>query len=345
MKKSTKVLTVIFIVAAIALYVAIYGVPGMQHMLEETTVLEYGDLPVLDEVTVCMIRNETLYVAAEAGTIEYHIDEGTKVRSGMSMLGITGGAPPQPASSESSADGAVDEEKAAIERVLSAAGASAEAVPNNISPITAVVSYFADGYEKVLSPAALETLTKAEVDAIPAESLPLTRTYTEKGWPIYKLTDNNLWYMVYWMNRDTFDASRYAEGESVKVELNSTEINAVIQSFTAQGSDVKVVLRSDMYYSDMPKYRKMDAKVIFAEYQGLIVDEKDVVTRDGMPGVFVKQRNGSFKWAPIQYTKGASAGGKHIVSVGTFTDDAGELVRTVNYYDEILINPAAEGYS
>jgi hypothetical protein len=64
-----------------------------------------------------------------------------------------------------------------------------------------------------------------------------------------------------------------------------------------------------------------------------------------MPGVFVRQRNESFKWVPVQYTKGASAGGKHIVSVGTFNDEAGEPVRTVSYYDEILIEPAAEGYS
>jgi hypothetical protein len=342
MKKSTKVLTVIFIVAAIVLYVTIYGVPGMQRMLEKTTVLEYGDLPIHDEVTVCMIRNETLYVAAEAGTVEYHIAEGTKVRNGVSLLSLTSGAPPK---SESPESGGGDAEKAAIEQILSVAGATAEVAPNNVSPITAVVSYFADGYEKILSPATLETLTKADVSAIPAESLALTRAYTEKGWPIYKLTDNNLWYMVYWIDRGSFDVGRYTEGEIVKINLNSTMITAVVQSFAVQESDVKVVLRSDMYYKDMPKYRKMDAKVIFAEYQGLIVNEKDVALRDSMPGVFVKQRNGSFKWVPIQYKKGASAGGKRIVSVGTFTDDEGELVRTVNYYDEILTDPAAEGYS
>jgi hypothetical protein len=47
---------------------------------------------------------------------------------------------------------------------------------------------------------------------------------------------------------------------------------------------------------------------------------------------------------PIQIDEDAGAGDKFIVKAGTFTDENGVDVSTVNYYDEILKNPAAAGY-
>ncbi|MDR1028585.1 MAG: hypothetical protein LBL63_04120 [Clostridiales Family XIII bacterium] len=353
MKKSTKVLIAVFIVAAVALYISIYGVPGVKSMFEKTEVLEYGDLPVLDEVEVCIVRDETLYRSSSAGTIEYLIDEGAKVRGGVNLLRVTGGAPPEVAETATPSSVGEEDEAAALARVSATAGEGAAVTPDNVSPFTAMVSYFADGYEKIFAPAAIETMTKASVSAVPADCVSLRRIYAGQGEPIYKLTDNNLWYMVYWIDAASFkeddpkasaaDRDGYAVGKSVRVNLGSTEISAVIQSYTPEGSDMKVVLRSDMYYRDMQKYRKVIAEVVFAEHRGLIVDEANVIVRDGAPGVFVKQINGEFKWTRVQYVKDSN--GRHTVSVGTFSDEEGKLVRTVKYYDEILVDPAAQGYS
>ncbi|MDR2156887.1 MAG: hypothetical protein LBO81_03800 [Clostridiales Family XIII bacterium] len=345
MKKSTKVLTAVFVTLAVALYAVIYGVPGMQSMFKKTAVLEYGNLLVYDEAEVCIIRDETLYLSAADGAIEYKVDEGAKVRGGVSLLSITGGEPPV------SGDPGNGEESP-LARILSTAGAGAEVTPDNVAPFTAMVSYFADGYEKILSPGAIATLTRANVTGAPAESTPLKRTYANQGEPIYKLTDNNLWYMIYWVDRATFREDDpddpndgndgYAGGKSVRVDLGSTEIKAVIDSYASEGTYMKVLLRSDVYYEDMQKYRKMNAKVVFAEYKGLIVDAKDVMERDGAPGVFVRQINGEFKWVPIKYLK--SGRDRHVVAEGTFPDASGESVRTVNYYDEILREPASQGF-
>jgi hypothetical protein len=350
MKRTAKILIALFVVAAVGLYIAIYGVPGMKSMLKETAVLEYGDLSVFDEAEVCIVRDETLYLAATSGKIEYRIDEGAKVRGGVSLLTLSGGEPP--AADSSSAE---NSETTVLASISAAAGEGAEVTPDNVSPFTSMVSYFADGYEKALSPAAIESMTEESVRGIPAECASLKREYARQGEPIYKLTDNNLWYMVYWVDLNDFDeddpeapgAERdgYALEKTVKIDMGTTVINAVIQSYAPEGSKMKVVLRLNMYYSDMQKYRKAVARIIFAEYRGLIVNESDVVERSGEPGVFVKQRNESFKWVPIRYTKNRSVDGERIVAVGTFENADGDPVRTVNYYDEVLKAPKTQGYS
>jgi hypothetical protein len=159
--------------------------------------------------------------------------------------------------------------------------------------------------------------------------------------------------MVYWVDRASFveddpenkkdDPDGYTVGKSVNVSLGSAEITAVIHSYTPEGSRMKVVLRSDMYYKDMQKYRKMKIKVIFAEHRGLLVDDAHIVAKDGTPGVFVKRVSGDFRWTPIHYIK--TVDDKHIVSVGAFDDDKGDSTQTVQYYDEILIEPETQGYS
>jgi hypothetical protein len=90
--------------------------------------------------------------------------------------------------------------------------------------------------------------------------------------------------------------------------------------------------------------RRAEANIIFSEYKGLVVDATCISLREGAPGVFVKQRSGDFKWVPVLIDEKHSAGTKYIVSAGTYQDESGETVHTVNYYDEVLLDPEAAGY-
>jgi hypothetical protein len=209
-----------------------------------------------------------------------------------------------------------------------------------------IVSYYADGFEKIFTPDRLADITKAEMADAPSESVNLKREYTRTSEPLYKLADNRKWYMICWLPANAGTIVNYDEGDSVEVDFDGTRVKSRIESITATAGaeDYKIVLSSDMYYEDMARYRKTIAEIVFAEYQGLIVDAGNVVFRDEKPGVFVKQRSGQFKWVRINKIESKSTGEKYIVSSGTFADAEGKIISTVNYYDEILVKPTSQGY-
>lgn len=352
MKTRTKISVAVFIVAAIVLYVIIYVVPKMQGMLEETEVLEYGDMPLKDSVSILIVRSETLFAADKSGAVEYLVDEGTKVRSGVPLISITDAQPPEGGGQQGEGEDDAETEIGTEAGIMAAAAAIAVENPGNAAPFTALLSYSADGYETILTPGAIEGLRQNALADVPESGISLVRDYAESGTPLYKLTDNNLWFMVYWVKSEREGAVKYTSAGAVsingsevlsgiQVRIGKTLVDARIDSVTPQGEYDRIVLQSDMYYKALPVIRKMDAEVIFSEHQGLIVNERNIEIKDGKPGVFVRQRNNQFKWVPVNILK--TAGDKHIVSAGSFQDEKGKLVYTVKYYDEVLKEPAAEG--
>jgi putative membrane fusion protein len=249
--------------------------------------------------------------------------------------------------------------KADLASILEVADGSAQTSEGGIAPTTAIVSYYADGWEARITPETMWNLNSDIMKELPAESVDLTREWIRAGDPAYKITDNNLWYLAFWKEAEddekialppgTEDAGtgkdtvlEYAKGTKVTLDLGTTFVTATVDSVTRQGAGWFVVLRSDMYYKDLVKYRKLDVTVIFAEYEGAVIGENAVKERDGRPGVYVKQQSGTWKWIPVNILK--TADGKHLVSENTFNDADGNKARTINYYDEVMSDPEEEGY-
>jgi hypothetical protein len=357
-------------------------------MNEKTVVLEYGDLPVLDEAELLIVRDETLFGTNKSGVIAYKQEEGTKVRDGVRIITVGSGAEESeeesaaaeeeettaeeeeetiaPESEEETPEATEEETTAeveegaapeletapseetppgesvsgsAIDRVKAAAGGTMEMTGSFKADRTAVVSYYADGYEKKLTAENVERVTRADKESCPAEGESLKTENVTAGDPVYKLTNNNEWYMVYWIKTQG-DAERYATGTAVTVSLGGASVDAMVHYAAPDGGEMKVILRSDMYYKDLTRVRKINAEIVFAEYKGLVADKTNIEERDGAPGVFVKQRGGGYKWVPVNILK--EIGGKCILSVGVYYDEDGAQVKTVNYYDEVLADPKAE---
>jgi len=334
----TKILIAVFLLAAFALYAVIYIFPKITGIMEKTQVLEYGSLSISDTAEVLILRDETLYVADSAGGVSYAVAEGTKVRSGVQILWID----PSVAAPEGEEAAAGAEDTSTVGGIKSIAGKDAQENPGNVSPITAVVSYHADGYEKTLSPDAYASLTKEAAAGYPVAGTDLTRTYTKKGDPLYKITDNNVWYMVYWPEKADAEKEYYVSGQAVTVRIGEAEIAARVQDCVKEGGSYKVLLRSDVYYSDMARIRRVQAVISFDEYMGLIMDESCIQERDGVTGVYVKQTTGDYKWVPVNVK--SHADGQCVVSAVRFYDAEGNEVLTVTYYDEVLKNPGDKKY-
>jgi putative membrane fusion protein len=305
----------------------LFAIPKIEGLSENTAVLEYGDLHVLDKAEVLVVRDETLFGSKKSGAVNYEEAEGTKVRKGVKLVSVEEGA------------GAAT--SAAIDRIKEGAGDSLKMTGSFKANRTAVVSYYADGYEGKLSAETMDSLTQDDLESCPSKAKSMKADRVTAGEPIYKLADNNEWYMVYW-TKPGGDVKRYATGGAVTVALGDSQVNAEIYYAGPEGKMLKVILRSDMYYKDLMRVRKADAEIVFAEYKGLIADNKNIVERDGAPGVFVKQRSGGYTWVPVKVLKETDS--KSTLAADVYYDEDGQQVNTVNYYDEVLADPKAGGY-
>ena len=359
MKK--KVITIVSVAAFIAvvaiLYALIFAIPKIEGLSIKTENIKYDDLPVEDAVSGVFVRSETLYLAQASGTPQYLIPEGTKVRRGSQVFSID---------SSGAASGAAPQE---IADVAKTAGADAQPDPGGIAQETAIVSYYADGYEKKITPDNIQSLQQSLLDTLPKESTPLVQDRIHAGDPAYKITDNNEWYFVFWRARTAHEASKeqsageaakdslgdsgaspsggasiddYKVGRVVTIDLGTTRVTASVASVTMREDSWYIVLQSDMYYKDLSMYRQKDANVIFAEYQGAVVSNTAITEKDGAPGVYVRQQSGSWKWVPVKVLRQTKD--KSIVSETVYYDDKGSPVQTVSYYDEVLTDPKEAGY-
>ncbi|MDR2163767.1 MAG: hypothetical protein LBO70_07520 [Clostridiales Family XIII bacterium] len=324
MKSVTKALLIVFIVVAAGLYLYLEVVPKIAGMSEKTVVLEYGDLLVSDEAEALFVRDETLFGSKNGGAVVYEQDEGTKVRKGVRIISVEGGA---------TADTSTG---TAIDRIRELAGGDMKMTGSFKADKTSVVSYYADGYERQISVGNLDAVTREDMASCPERGESLNTERVSAGDPVYKLTNNNEWYMIYWIEPGG-DAKRYSTGSAVTVSIGDTGVSAEVYSAESDGKMLRVILRSDMYYKDLARVRKSDIKIVFAEYKGLVAGKRTIAERNGVPGVFVKQRAGGYKWVPVKILK--ETGNDCILSVGVYYDEAGKQVGTVNYYDEVLAEP------
>jgi hypothetical protein len=339
-----RAIAVFFVLAVAGLSVAIFVVPDLMNAMLKTTVLEYGDLSISDTVTAYIVRDETVYVAARSGEIRYYVGEGVKVRKDVKLLDIIGGkasAPPTAAGEDGAAPlEAGAEEMAALRDRVGAAGVTQE---RNEASGTGVVSYYIDGHETTFSFENIPSLTRRTAAEADGHVVNVTRHggYVTLGEPIYKLTDNTQWRMVFWFDKSSGSVVNYKSGESVTVGMDGGgNVAGRIEDVVDQGDAWMVTLYFDRYYESMARVRSVTATVAVADYRGLLIDNGDMTARDGVIGVYARQKNGDFKFVPVNVLR--SDGSRSIISMSSFTAPDGKEVKTVNIYEEILRDP--EGY-
>ncbi|MDR1573013.1 MAG: hypothetical protein LBS24_01740 [Clostridiales Family XIII bacterium] len=346
MKMVRRAIVAVFVLAVAGLYVAIFVIPDLKGALRKTAVLEYGNLAISDEVTAYIVRDETVYMAARTGEIRYYVGEGVKVRKDVKLLDIVGGGAPADAGAETDAEAGAESaeadasEMAALQTRIGANGIVSD---QNAAPLTGVVSYYIDGYESVFSSENIPFLTRETAVAATGPVVNVTRHngYVARGEPVYKLLDNTQWHMVFWLDKDSGSIVNYKSGGAVTARMPDGEVSGKIEDVADQGDAWMIVLGFDRHYEHMAQLRRADATIVVADYRGLLVDNASITSQDGAVGVYAKQRNGDFKFIPVNIVR--SDGVRSIVSMSSFTAPDGKQIRTVNIYEEILRDPEQFG--
>ncbi|MDD2217504.1 MAG: HlyD family efflux transporter periplasmic adaptor subunit [Eubacteriales bacterium] len=324
MKKNSKRMIIAYAVAVAVLGTIVYIIPSVTGMLTPTEILRYDTLQVTDEEACYISANEKVYLAASGGSINYYIKNGTKVRAGDTILALN----------HTSQDNQVESK---YKDIITKLSSDAITKSNYKSEFNGIVSYYADGFESVFSPENIEKLTYDEIKKLSLEEpTNLTRKTSAKGEPLYKIIENDEWYITCWVQEGS--VAKYEQGKSVTVRLPAGDVRAEISSIKEEHGIVwQVVLKTNRFYEDFGQARKVDATIVTSEYSGLIIPNKSIAAQEGQIGVYVKTKGGDYTFVPIKVI--TSDGQNSVAAESLYYDDKGNQVKTVEVYDEILKNP------
>jgi len=152
------------------------------------------------------------------------------------------------------------------------------------SPVAGFFSSSVDGYETILTPHSLSSMTLDEYQAL--ENAPADSSDSAAG----KVVTDFTWYFVTVLRSE--DAARLSVGAKLSVQVDSlgeTLIPASVSDIRRQNSeDVLVVLESNKLLSQMISLRRQSVRIILATYEGLKVPKSALRVNDSyQPGVYV----------------------------------------------------------
>ena len=172
-----------------------------------------------------------------------------------------------------SIDAQIQAVQAQINALDQASGADTTAVR---APVAGTFSALADGYESVLTPAALNNLTPLSLETLTAQ--PVAAPEGAVGKLITKAT----WYFAVTVPEEV--AARLVEGWSVRIRFSrdwSGEVAMKTESISApQDGRTAVVFSSDRHLADTSLLRRQTVDLIFDSTTGIRVPKKAIRTID-----------------------------------------------------------------
>lgn len=162
---------------------------------------------------------------------------------------------------------ALEAERAALEQQLS--GQTTELT----APISGYYSEVVDGYENVLTRAALENLTLGEF-----RTLTQSPEKIDAGQVLGKMIQGFTWYLA--AEIPTEQADRLSEGQDLRVNFTQASLETPVSVYSIireHGSDTALlVLEGTEFNSEMVSMREQPVEIILATYSGLKVPKSAV---------------------------------------------------------------------
>ena len=324
---------VIFVLALLILYVIIYLVPKVNGAMVPSYIAEYGQLKIYDETTAYFVRNEDVYLAASTGDTNYFFKEGSLIRKSGRIMEVT----PNGKTDETDQEGNPLPPDATYNGILTRLGDRGIWKDDYRIDEVGVVSYYGDGYEKELTPKNMMKRGESFYKQLSQKDVvSLRRKSVIRGEPVFKIVDRTEWFMVCFVDLDHKD--RYEKGSNVKVEFEDGEIDARVHKVKEENGKLKIILRSAYYYEKFAETRTCQVTLVTYDESGVIVENSSIAEEKGKTGVYVKSKNDEFFFVPVKVY--ATDGEKSLIADDFYydMDNDGEMVITVEVYDEILKN-------
>lgn len=321
LSKKTKRIIAVYLAALLLLYIIVEVLPDVTDIFETTQTLEPGTLRIAYETTGYLIKDESVGIAPESGDIQYLVAVGTAVKKGYPIVSVT-------------PDGESNQDARFGEYMNKLDGYEGLSEEYN-SPISGVFSLTVDGYEDYFTPDKMDKIKRETVESLSYKSANLERSSVIEGEPIYKVSNDDNWYVLCWVDKET--AESYSEGRAVSLELPEGTVDASVHSVREDGDDYRVIFYLNVYYEAFCESRAVDMSIVTSDNEGLLVDNKCIVEKNGQQGVYVVDKNGDYVFTRISVI--STDGEQSVIEDATFVDEEGNQVYTVDVYDEVLKHP------
>ncbi|QXM05842.1 HlyD family efflux transporter periplasmic adaptor subunit [Crassaminicella indica] len=390
-----------FFLGIILFYFIIKFMPMLVSFSNETSIAEYGNIQVIDQLNCYIIRNEKVIKSNFEGELRYFVQEGEKVENGYKVaeiskdhidditrkkLEILNQRIESIKKNENSLFQSdikkIDEElnkiindikeykekgnllaieqlkieltnKLEKKRIItgdkSFAGKNLETLEleqenlqekiNNAicwikSPASGIISYHIDGYEDLLTPKNMATIELESLKNMKSQITDLRAEKAIKNQPLFKIVDNNRWYMIAWLDREK--SEKYKVGRRVIFKFPQREVKGKVYQIIENVKNNMVIFQIDQYVENFYSMRNIDLEVIPVKYEGLKIYKDSIVEIDGKKGVFVLDVNRHARFKPI---KAIGYDDEYaIIQSNVFYNKNGERVSTVKLYDEVVRN-------
>ena len=322
--RKTKRTICIYIIVLLLLFVVVEVLPKVTDTFETTQILKPGNLTLSYETTGYFIKDEQIGIAKESGKVDTLVGVGTAVKKGHKVVSV------EPTGEK---EGATLRFSDYLDRLKGYDGITEEYK----APISGVFSLSMDGYEDYFTPGNMEKLKRSTVEGLSFKKADLKRDSVIKGEPVYKISGDDLWYILCWVDKET--AKTYEEGRSVTIELPDGQVSGKIYKVQKHGSvgDYRVIFALNVYYETFAESRAEDMSIVISDNYGLLIKNKCMIEKNGAVGVYVKNKNGNYHFKKIKVI--ASDDKESVIKDATYIDDEGNQVYTVNVYDEVLKHP------
>lgn len=323
-KTKKRLFWIVYCIILVALFVAVQIVPRISDKMTDTSIIKVGDLKISEDAKATVVRDDKVFFCKTDCSLEPVCEEDTQVKVGTQLFKYK----TLPSKGE-------DAEKPGYDNIRESLSGYYETVDDGLAKSKGVFSMNVDGSEAYFSPSNIDAMRENNVNSQIRNNVPLKRKKALAGEPIYKISNNSRWYLIFWTDREKKE--RYEPGQVVDVMIQDWKVKCRIESVTEEDSRYKVVLSTNRYYKDFTKQRQMNIEVISMQASGLLVKNEDIIRRNRQEGVFVVDQAGNRHFTPIKRI--TTDGKMTVVSEDYFFDQDGNSVKTVQVFDEILSEP------
>lgn len=203
------------------------------------------------------------------------------------------------------------------------------------SQMAGVYSKNIDGLEETLVPKGIKSFRLADYNAIKATEQETQNTTVTAGQPVCKIINNQTWYVMTAVNKDT--VSKLSKGQKVTVrysQLPGIESEGIIEYISTEDGNTDknvVVIKCERYLEGVLSLRFTGIELVIESYEGYRIPMSAIRLVNGKKEIMVRTEAGTFlRKCKVLYT---DISDQTVIISPDFDDTRGRLKDT----DRIII--------
>ena len=206
------------------------------------------------------------------------------------------------------------------------------------SPYAGIVTFNVDNFEEEFT---IEEIYNIDYSIVMNQGIGISSPSNNviyKNSPVYKLVEPSTWFLVSIIGKEEINS--YEEDKVVTVEIDGDSIKGIVADVFESGEQGALVIKFTEQFSDFYKLRKVDARIVRENYQGLQVKKNSIITKDEQNGVLILGVDNTATFVPIKvigYNEEDAVVADEFFYIGS--GDEKKRVRTLDRFNEVIINP------